>query len=106
MVRVLTGDLDGGKPMSCLCPERLLQFVFAVWVLSLLSALAVAQQVDVAVRPPHFIGEPALIQVIVQGLDEDPQPTCGVERTVPGLDLQSRCRFLVSLFASVFLVLR
>ena len=57
------------------------------WLLAV--APAAAQEVRLAVeKPPHYVDEPALVQLVVQGLDESPKPTVKAETSSP--DVQVR----------------
>jgi len=54
----------------------------------LLCSQLIAQDVSVEVarqEPPYYVGEPAVIQFTITGFDEQPDPTCELKTTVPGL---------------------
>ena len=62
--------------------------LFAFFVPLAWTTAAWSQNVELrATRPPHFVGEPALIQIVVTGFDEEPTPDCRLESDVDGVQL-------------------
>ena len=59
----------------------------AVCVLAITS-VAQAQRAEVRLQEgPHYVGEPFLIRVVVEGLDKEPRPVCDAVQVPEGLTL-------------------
>ena len=68
-----------------------LHFAVAIATLMASNTAAFAQDVNVQIgtsRPPHHVGEPVLVQIIVEGFEEQPDPQCKIENKSP--ELQAR----------------
>ena len=66
----------------------MIRFFVAVYLV-VLANLTSAQEIVVGTQqPPHYAGEPMIVQLRLTGFDRDPQPNCQIETVSPGLTAQ------------------